>query len=87
MSGGLQMFEGLGKHCRGQVAKAWMAPLAGVKNLDIFLDRCLGMGTRFVVLMMCQLILEAAPCQQPYWQGASGSRLSPSDQSITNPIE
>jgi len=25
--------------------------------------------------------------QLPYWQGASGPRLSPSDQSITNPIE
>lgn len=38
-----------------------MAPLAVVKNLNVFLDRCLGMGTRFIMLVMCQFIFQAAP--------------------------
>lgn len=38
-----------------------MTPLAVIKDLDVFLNRSLGMGTRFIVLMVCQLILEAAP--------------------------
>jgi hypothetical protein len=33
-----------------------MTPLAVVKNLDVFLDPCLGMGTRFIMLVMCQFI-------------------------------
>ena len=61
VSGGLKMFEGFSKHCRGQVAKARMAPLAVVKNLDVSLDSCLGMGTDSVMLVMRQLIFQAAP--------------------------
>jgi hypothetical protein len=38
-----------------------MAPLAVVKNLDVFLDRCPGMGTCFIMLVMCQFIFQAAP--------------------------
>ena len=36
-----------------------MTPLAVIKDLDILLNRSFGMGTRFVVLMVCQLILKA----------------------------
>jgi hypothetical protein len=52
VSGGLQMSEGFSKHCREQVAKACKAPLAVENNLDVFPDRCLGMGTRFIMLVM-----------------------------------
>jgi hypothetical protein len=38
-----------------------MTPLTIVKDLDIFLDRRLGMSTRFVMLMMGQFVLQAAP--------------------------
>jgi hypothetical protein len=38
-----------------------MTPLAVVKDLDIFLDRRLGMSARLILLMMCQLIFHAAP--------------------------
>jgi hypothetical protein len=43
-----------------QVATACTAPLAVVKNLDLFLDRRLGMGTRFIMLVVSQFIFQAA---------------------------
>ena len=38
-----------------------MTPLPVVKDLDIFLNRCLGMSARFVMLAMCQFVFQAAP--------------------------
>jgi hypothetical protein len=38
-----------------------MTPLAVIKDLDVFLNRSLGMGTRFIMLVMCQFIFQAAP--------------------------
>lgn len=35
-----------------------MTPLAIVKDLDIFLDRCAGMSTRFVLMMVGEVVSE-----------------------------
>lgn len=53
--------EFLCEHGRGQIAKARVAPLAIVKNLDVFPDRRFGLKPTAITVMMHQFVLQAAP--------------------------
>jgi len=56
------------KHGSSQVAEAYVAPSAVVKDFDLFSDRRFGPGAGFIAPWMAQLVLQHTPEARAYPQ-------------------
>lgn len=67
-SGGLQAFKLFCKHSRQWIAKAWITPLAVIKNRDLFLDHRFGMSAPLIMLVMMHDLIFHAVTESFHWR-------------------